>query len=514
MHTRRQFLLLAGSAGLSLALPGCGASPPLKKGAFTDFGDPSRPYLGMATSLRAEHDYEARVEGAVPQGLRGTLYRNGPGLFDRGGLRRRSVLDGDGMVQSFTFHDRGVRYRNRFVRTWRFLAEDAAGKYLFPTWCTQAPGGILANFWKASSITSQASVTVYRINDRVYAFDEIGLPYELDPATLATVGESALGLPRNLATYAAHSKVDPQTGQWLHFGISFGAEPLLHITIFARDGSLHSHRAFPMPRYNYMHDWFVTDRWLVFNLQPVAIHFWGFLLGLRSLYDSLAWEPEKGGLLMVVEREGAGNPFTVEAPPLFMWHSVNACTARGEIIADFIGYENPDHFIGSDPVATALMQGRKGNHKYPGILRRFVIDPVKRTLASKIVAGEDFEFPRINGLHLCHPYRFCYTAQGHPGEFFTSLVARVDMTSGRLESYDFGRDQFCSEPVFVPFPGRAYGPDDPEEPGWLLTEVYDAKTLTSHLAVLRSDRIGDGPLARVHLTHHAPFSYHGWWSPA
>ena len=106
MPTRREFLRLAGGAGLALALPGCGASPPLRKGVFTDFGSPTRPYLGLATSLRAEHDYEARVEGAVPPELRGTLYRNGPGLFDRDGLRRRTVLDGDGMERHRTvgFH--------------------------------------------------------------------------------------------------------------------------------------------------------------------------------------------------------------------------------------------------------------------------------------------------------------------------------------------------------------------------------------------------------------------------
>ena len=79
--------------------------PPLKKEVFADFGDPARPYLGLATSLHEEHSYEARLEWAIPAQLRGTLYRNGPGLFDRGGFRKRNLLDGDGMVQSFRFYD-------------------------------------------------------------------------------------------------------------------------------------------------------------------------------------------------------------------------------------------------------------------------------------------------------------------------------------------------------------------------------------------------------------------------
>jgi all-trans-8'-apo-beta-carotenal 15,15'-oxygenase len=484
----------------------------LAKERFADFGDPSKPYLGLATSLREEHDYDARVEGKIPAGLRGALYRNGPGLFERGGLRRRSVLDGDGMVQSFDFHDRGVRYRNRFVRTRRYIAEEAAGRYLYPTWCTQAPGGILANIWKAGAVTSQASVTVYLINNRLFAFDEVGLPYELDPITLATRGESSLGLPRDLTTYAAHSKVDPKSGEWLNFGISFGADPLLHITIFARDGKLHSHRSYPMPRYSYMHDWFVSDRFLVFNFQPVEIHPWWFLLDLKSLYDTLAWNPDKGGLLMIVEREGNAPPFIIEAPPIFMWHSVNAYTQKDEIIADFIGYDNPDHFIGKDPVSTALMEGREGDHRFPGKIRRYIIDPRSRSMKGEIISGENFEFPRTNGLLCSHRYRFCYTTQRYQEGFFSSLITRIDMFTGKVQSYDFGRNSFCSEPVFIPIPDHNYSPDDAIEPGWLLTEIYDSLTHTSHLAVLRAEVVSDGPIAKVQLTHHAPFSYHGWWN--
>jgi len=126
MLSRRQFLCLAGETAAFLAFTGCATSPPLRKEVFEDFGDPTRPYLGLATSLRVEHSYEARIEGSIPTQLRGTLYRNGPGLFDRGGLRKRNLLDGDGMVQSFTFHDSGVHYRNRFVRTNKYLKEQAA----------------------------------------------------------------------------------------------------------------------------------------------------------------------------------------------------------------------------------------------------------------------------------------------------------------------------------------------------------------------------------------------------
>jgi all-trans-8'-apo-beta-carotenal 15,15'-oxygenase len=61
MLSRRQLLLLAGEAAAALTLSGCASSPPLKKEVFEDFGDPARPYLGLATSLRLEYSYQAMV---------------------------------------------------------------------------------------------------------------------------------------------------------------------------------------------------------------------------------------------------------------------------------------------------------------------------------------------------------------------------------------------------------------------------------------------------------------------
>jgi all-trans-8'-apo-beta-carotenal 15,15'-oxygenase len=512
MLSRRQLLLLAGETAASLALAGCATSPPLKKNAFEDFGDPARPYLGLATSLREEHSYHARLEGRVPEQLRGTLYRNGPGLFDRGGLRKRNLLDGDGMVQSFRFHDGGVHYRNKFVRTAKFLAEEAAGRFLYPSWSTQAPGGFWANFMATGDLTGQAGITVFPWQGRLYAFDECALPYELDRDSLETYGVSRLGLPEGFTIYAAHAKTDPCSGDWLHFGVLYGPSPKLHITVFERGGALKTHRAISMPRNVYMHDWFVSERHLVFNFNPVEIAFWSVFLGRKSLVDALSWQPERGNLIMVLDRNLDSPPLFLETGASFMWHSCNAFEKGSEIVADFIGYQNPDHFVGADPVAAAVMVGRRGEYAFPGSLRRYQIDPAARSIREVTLDAGSYEWPRVNELHRCHDYRFVYMIKTRPGDFFWTLVCRVDMRTGRTEQYDFGAGCYLTEPVFVALPGRSYQPDDLEEPGFLLIEAYDSATRRSFLAILRAERVAAGPFAIVHLEHHVPFSYHGWWS--
>lgn len=505
---RRDFLKTAALSATGLATGGCATSPPLRLDASLVANLGRLPYHGLAESLPVEQDYTARVVGKLPDGLRGSLYRNGPGLFERGGLRKRTILDGDGLIQHFRFHESGVHYRSRFVKTDKYKAESTAGHFIYPSWSTQAPGGWPANFWVTEGLKSQAGITVYLVNGRLYAFDESSYPYALDPATLETIGETSLGVPREDTIYSAHSKIDPQTGEWLHFGVKYGATPMLHITVFQRDGRLNYHRTLALPSFVYIHDWFVSSRYMIISLHPVEIDFWPALFGFRSISDSLRWRPEKGNIILVIPRDTAQAHFQLEAPACFMWHSINAHDDGARIIADFIGYDNPDHFVGPDPVISAVMQGREGNHRYPGILRRYHIDISQKRLTVEILSAGSFEWPRIDARRLCHSYNHAWMAEARPGNFFWTGLARFNARTGVIDRFDFGEAIFTSEPLFVSRPGS------PPSAGWVLSECYDGRTGRSFLAVLDAERIQDGPLACIHLEHHVPFSYHGWWQAA
>jgi len=506
MMTRRTFLAGGGAAAISM-LSGCAASPPLAASGFTEFGGPDQPYLGLATSLPDEQDYAAEVTGTLPAGLRGVLFRNGPGLFERGGLRKRSLLDGDGLIQRFQFHEQGVRFRSRFVRTPKFRAEAAAGRFLFPTWSTLAPGGIWNNFWGAGRIRSQAGVTVFPWRGRLYAFDESALPFALDPETLDTLGESRLGVPPETPViFAAHGKFDPLSGEWLHFGIQYERQVSLHLTVFAANGSLLRHRVVQLPRYVYLHDWFVSEHHVMVCLHPLEVAIWGPLLGVRSLVDSLCWQPEAGNLLLVLPRDLSGEPLRLATEPCFMWHSVNAFERAGELVADFVGYANPDHLVGPAGAAHTVMAGIKGTSHTFGQMNRYRLDLRRKMVTREILATGNLEWPRIDERRRCQPHRFAYLCAAAPGEFFWSAVERHDVQTGQCSRFDFGAGRYCTEPVFAPRTSAA-GEGD----GWVLTEVYDSRVHKSFLAVLASDRLEEGPVACVMLRHHVPFSYHGWW---
>ena len=73
-------------------------------------------------SLTEERDYCVKdVEGTLPQELRGTLYRNGPGMNEVGGKPFAHLFDGHGMIARFTLNDGRVHFSNRFVRPRPYL---------------------------------------------------------------------------------------------------------------------------------------------------------------------------------------------------------------------------------------------------------------------------------------------------------------------------------------------------------------------------------------------------------
>ncbi|MBV8652517.1 MAG: carotenoid oxygenase family protein [Alphaproteobacteria bacterium] len=124
---------------------------------------------------RGGRDEAPQIEGKIPDELRGSLYRNGPGLFERGGVRKPHLLDGDGLVQRLSFAEGIARYQNAFVRTPKFNAEEAAGAFRFATWSMRRQGGLIANLG-GGSVRSQAGVTVYPFDNGLYAFDESARP--------------------------------------------------------------------------------------------------------------------------------------------------------------------------------------------------------------------------------------------------------------------------------------------------------------------------------------------------
>ena len=63
----------------------------------------------------------ADIQGEVPAAINGTLFRNGPGRLKIGPHKYGHWFDGDGMLNAISFRDGQVHYRNRYVRTPKYV---------------------------------------------------------------------------------------------------------------------------------------------------------------------------------------------------------------------------------------------------------------------------------------------------------------------------------------------------------------------------------------------------------
>ncbi|MBE9013653.1 carotenoid oxygenase family protein, partial [Pseudanabaenaceae cyanobacterium LEGE 13415] len=95
----------------------------------------TRPYSWNQSVLHTAKGFAPTslpvLSGAIPEGLRGSLYRNGPGRLERGGIRVGHWFDGDGAILAVHFNDTGATGVYRYVETPEFLNEVQAGKLLY-----------------------------------------------------------------------------------------------------------------------------------------------------------------------------------------------------------------------------------------------------------------------------------------------------------------------------------------------------------------------------------------------
>lgn len=499
--TRRE--ALAGGA----AFLGAAALAPsaLARDGEAAFGKAPEWMTLLATSEKGGRDYVPRVEGALPEEMSGVLYRNGPGLFDRGTDRKSLLLDGDGLLQRLAISGGEAHYRNAFVRTPKFVEEEAANRHLYPTWATRAPGGVFSNLG-ADKFKSQAGVTVYPFGEKLYAFDEMNPAFEINPETLETLGSEAMGRPGSETRIKAHTKFDPNTGDWIFAGAQYGRNMVLHTLIYDKVGNVKEQHTFESSRQCYFHDFFVSENYVIFLLHPLEISLFGFLGGFRSFTESLNWQGDESNIVAVCPR-GGGEAQFFEAPASFMWHSLNAFEKSGQLFLDFTSYAEPDHFIGEDALLYRLMRGEMGRCKEKGLLRRYRIDLAAGTLEETILNDGNHEFAMIDLRAAMTDQQVGYFTSGDIGAI-GNTVSRFDYNKGTMTSYRFGDNVHASEVIFAPKPGGAINE------GWLLVQCLDGGSSTSFFAILDATHVEDGPLANVWLEHHVPISFHGAWKPA
>jgi carotenoid cleavage dioxygenase len=130
------------------------------------------------------------VEGAIPTDLDGIYLRNTENPLHPA-LKSYHPFDGDAMLHIVGFRDGKAFYRNRFVRTEAFEAEESAGGPLWPGLAEPLSLAKVDYGWGASTMLKDASSTdvVVHRGTALTSFYQCGDLYRVDPYTADTLGK-------------------------------------------------------------------------------------------------------------------------------------------------------------------------------------------------------------------------------------------------------------------------------------------------------------------------------------
>jgi carotenoid cleavage dioxygenase len=448
----------------------------------------STPYRGGLAPVTDEITaFDLAVTGRIPAELNGRYLRNGPnplGLDDPGAAH---LFLGEGMVHGVRLRDgRAEWYRNRWVRSAEVARRLGEEPRPGPT-----HGGM----------DFAANTHVIGVAGRTFATVEAGaLPYELS-YELDTIGACDFdgGLPGG---YAAHTHLDPATGELHAMAYFFGWDHHQHIVLDAK-GAVTQTTDIPIADAPMMHDFALTERFVVLYDLPVTFSMAHAEKGTPLPY---AWNDEHASRLGLLSRR-TGEVRWFEVSPCWVFHTLNAYDDGDQVVVDVVRY--PKRFVDArlDAGGTPTLD-------------RWRIDLASGTVRETRLDDRTQEFPRMDERLTGRPYRYGYTVATHdlvdvvhqrdlamedlPDVAFDNTLIKHDLEHGTQQERRFGRDAYVGEPVFVES-GEA------EDDGYVMTFVNDPERGAADLVILSAQDFTGEPVATVHLPARVPLGFHGSW---
>lgn len=462
-------------------------------------------------NIRREHGFEPlRIEGAIPAELRGSFYRNGPGLVELLGRRYDHWFDGDGVVNAIRFDGGAAEGSVRLLRTNGLTEERRRGAPYFGAYGTKTPG--FWNPWRAyrfaaGTSKNPANTSVLGWAGRLLALCEIGRPFEVDPETLESLGETDLGGTVE-RTFSAHPRHVATNDCYFNIGTRLGHPKAIDLFALRPEGTTNRLAQIPLGIDTLIHDFAATPRYLIVFVHPLELRLLNVLLGIQSFDHALQWKPRRGTEVLVIPLDAPASAKRFSVDPFWSWHIANAFEDGDKLVIDMVRYRD---FASTNDWLCEIIDGRV-DADADGYLGRATLDPAREWLSFDQLCERTGEFPRVAPSRDGLRHRTIYWTEhsspevGHYGP--PDSVVRLDTESGDRDVFQFTRGHAPSEMVYIPHPAR-WG----ESEGWAITQVYDPDEHSTYWALFDASHLSDGPIATAHLDHHLPLGFHGAWVP-
>jgi len=464
----------------------------------------NHPYLnGAWTPLLEEVDATDLdvIEGAIPTDIDGVYVRNTENQVQQP-LGRYHPFDGDGMVHMISFKDGHADYRNRFIRTRGFEAEQEAGQSLWGG-LMDGPGvSLRPGFGAHGGLKDSSSTDVVVHGGKIVStFYQCGEAYWLDPETLEQGGVASWG---PLDGVSAHTKVDEATGELLFFNYSKHA-PYMHYGVVDRHGKLTHYTPVPLPGARLPHDMAFSANYSILNDLPV---FWDEELLKRGIHAVRAHDGLPSRFAVIPRYGQAKDVRWFEARPTYILHFLNAYEDGDEVVMDAYFQENPTpRPLADAPDGYGHMMGFLDEHSFLPRLHRYRFNLKTGETTERHLDERTLEFGMFNQRYAGKPYRYAYSTTSKPGWFLFTGFVKHDLETGESWQVSLPDGRYASEAPFVP----RIGAQD-EDDGYLVSFIIDETAGRSECVLIDCKRFEDGPVCRIALPHKISSGTHAVWA--
>lgn len=462
------------------------------------------------TSRQWTSDYgDLEVVGEIPRDLNGVFVRNTHNQVHEP-LGIYHPFDGDGMLVGVQFEDGKARFRNRFVQTTGFLAEQAAGRSLWPG--LLEPALAERRGWGSiGAMKDNAGTDVIQHNGKLLACMGQGSEaWRLDPETLETLGTDPNWSRLVRDGVGPHFKVDSATGDMMFFNFP-EHPPYMNYGVVDRNNKLVVFEPIELPGARWPHDIGITANYSILHDLPLYFEPEGLKRGEHKLQFNHALPARFG----IIPRFGKSSDVRwFEATSCYILHLANCYEDGDEIVMD--GCIMPEHKMipvgQNDGGRQAIYQRIRANldkHNNKTLMHRWRFNLKTGQTREQYLDDEVSEFPTVSNDFAAARYRYSYNVLYEPGEWLFNGLKKYDLESGAQQRFEYGPGRFGSEPQMARR-DRAVEEDD----GYVISLVADMNKDRSEVLIFDAKQVDKGPLATVILPERLSVGTHACWVEA
>ncbi|MGI4876731.1 MAG: carotenoid oxygenase family protein [Janthinobacterium lividum] len=461
----------------------------------------NHPYLNGAWTPQHEEVTAVDLDvifGSIPTDIDGVYLRNTENQLHQP-LGRYHPFDGDGMIHAIDFSNGSATYRNRWVRTRCFAAEQDAGGSLWGGLMDGIGVSLRPGFGAHGRLKDSSSTDIIvHAGKAISTFYQCGEGYVLDPETL---DQSGLAPWVPLDGISAHPKVDDRTGELMFFNYSKHA-PYMHYGVVDSHGKLTTYQPVPLPGPRLPHDMIFSEHWSILNDLPV---FWDAELLKRDVH-AVRFHRDIPARFALVPRHG-GKVRWFEAAPTYVLHFLNAYEEGDEVIVDGYFQENPTPGPVANDDGYGHLMAHVDEHSFRPTLHRWRFNLADGSTREERLDERLLEFGTINQAYAGHKYRYAYSTTTKPGWFLFNGFVKHDMLTGESTTLQLDDGRYASEAPFAPRVGAI-----DEDDGYLVSFIIDENRGTSECILIDCKNLAAGPVCRIALPHKISSGTHAHWA--